>query len=262
MGVLFQRGFNAVDEEKKRQEEAKKNKGSIFRFFLTKDKEEADITFLTELPVNFYEHTIKKTVNGKERYDSIPCTGDGCVHCADGDNPSFKSAWLIIDHREVKYKDKDGKTQTVRDQLRLLVYGTKNASLLNRKSEKYGLTGREYTVVRLGTGTSTTYTFEHGDKYDLTEKEIESVLPDNVVKLYDGTMDSLYKIIETEISKLAGVKDEDSEDETEEIDESITSVDEEDKPRRTLGKKRTLNKRVEKSSKPTSIKQLMRNKRK
>ena len=50
---MFKRGFNAVNEEKQRQEEQKSRGNGLFRFFLSKDKEEADVTFLTEQPVNY-----------------------------------------------------------------------------------------------------------------------------------------------------------------------------------------------------------------
>lgn len=231
--TMFNRGFKAVNEEKERQE-SQKNNGGLFRFFLKKDKEEADITFLTEQPVNYYEHTIKTFVNGTERYNSIPCVGEGCKHCAEGNKPSFKSAWLIIDHREVSYKDQSGKTKTLQDQVRLLIYGTKIASQLDRKSERYGLTGRVYTVVRLGTGTSTSYTFEHGDKYTLTQQEIESVLPDNLKAMYDGSQESLYGIIEQQITNLVE-GDTPSKDSTP-VDEEIVSTETAPStpPRRTL----------------------------
>lgn len=258
MASMFKRGFKAVNEEKQRQEEQKNRGTGLFRFFLTKDKDEADVTFLTEQPVNYYEHTIKKFVNGKERYDSIPCIGEGCKHCADGDRPSFKSAWLIIDHREVTYTDKDNKTQTSQDNLRLLIYGTKVASQLDRKSERYGLMGRVYTIVRLGTGTSTTYTFEHGDKYSLTSQEIESVMPDYIKEQYNGTTDSLYSIIESEIEKLVG--DTTNKDKKEAVDETLVSNDQqEDKPpvRRGLPSRR----RITENSEKKSIKSLLKNKK-
>lgn len=227
MAGMFNRGFNAVNEEKQRQEEQKSRGAGIFRFFLSKDKEEAPITFLTEQPVNYYEHTLKKFVNGKERYESVPCVGEGCKHCADGDRPSFKSAWLIIDHREVKYTDKDNKTKVLQDQVRLLIYGTKIASQLDRKSDRYGLTGREYTVVRLGTGTSTSYVFEHGDKYELTTAQIKEVLPDSIKESYDGSMESLYSIIEAQLLALAGETPEGKPSTQAPVDESLVGTEEE-----------------------------------
>lgn len=261
MASMFKRGFNAVNEEKQRQEEQRNKGNGLFRFFLKKDKDEADVTFLTEQPVNFFEHTIKKYVNGKEFYESIPCVGEGCKHCADGDRPSFKSAWLIIDHREVSF-EKDGKKQTVSDQLRLLVYGTKVASQLDRKSERYGLMGRVYTIVRLGSGTSTTYTFEHGDKYTLSRKEIEEVLPDSIKDLYDGTTDSLYNIIEKQIEMLVPGANDSKDDDVKDINEDLVSVDEPEEPpvRRRGGIPRRN--RVENSEKSRSVKQLLKSKKK
>lgn len=258
MASMFKRGFKAVNEEKQRQEEQKNRGNGLFRFFLTKDKDEADVTFLTEQPVNYYEHTIKKFVNGKERYDSIPCKGEDCKHCADGDRPSFKSAWLIIDHREVTYTDKDNKKQTVQDQLRLLVYGTKVASQLDRKSERYGLMGRVYTIVRLGTGTATTYTFEHGDKYSLTQQEIESVMPDYIKEQYDGTTESLYAIIESEIEKLLGEDSPSKEGTSSAIDETVVSTDEE--PQKPVRRGLPSRRKAENSTKK-SIKSLIKNRK-
>lgn len=252
---MFKRGFNAVNEEKQRQDEQKSRGNTLFRFFLSKDRDEADITFLTEQPVNYYEHTLKKYVNGKERYESVPCIGEECKHCADGDRPSFKSAWLIIDHREVKITDQQGKTKILKDQVRLLIYGTKIASQLDRKSERYGLTGRMYTVVRLGSGTSTSYTFEHGDKYSLTTQEIEQVLPDSIKEMYDGTMESLYNIIENQLMILAGeTPDNTSSNSTSSmVDETIVSNEEPSpQPRRGLPRRN----RVE-----NSVKSILRKKR-
>lgn len=263
MASMFKRGFNAVNEEKQRQEEQRNRGNGLFRFYLKKDKDEADVTFLTEQPVNFFEHTIKKYVNGKEIYESIPCIGDGCKYCADGDRPSFKSAWLVIDHREYEYQDKDGKKQTGQDQVRLLVYGTKVASQLDRKSERYGLMGRVYTIVRLGTGTSTTYTFEHGDKYTLTRKEIEEVLPESIRDMYDGTTDSLYNVIENQIEMLVpGAKD-NKEEGNKEVNEDLVSVDDssEEPPVRRRGSIPRRN-RTENSEKPRSVKQLLKSKNK
>lgn len=254
MGLFKSRGFKDVNEEMERQEERKK--GGLFRFFLSKSKDEAEVTFLTEQPINYYEHNLKTVVNGKDRYEQIPCIGEGCKHCANGERPSFKSAWLIVDHREYTY-EKDGKEVTAKDQVRLLIYGVKQASQLDRKSERYGLVGRDYTVVRLGTGTSTTYTWEHGDKNPLTEAEIRNYLPDGIADMYDGTMESLYKIVENQIEAMAGLNNSSSSNTKEDkeadrqADEALVNIDDD---------------RTERSSKPQggskSIKKLLKNKKK
>ena len=73
---LFKRGFKALEEEKKRQSEYQKNKSGIYRMYLKEG--EANIVFLTEEPVNFYEHNVRNTRNGKEYFDSVTCLGDDC----------------------------------------------------------------------------------------------------------------------------------------------------------------------------------------
>lgn len=205
---LFKRGYKSVREEKTRQEEeAKRRQMGLFRLFLREDGEEAEIRFLTEEPINYYEHTIP---NGR-LFDNIPCIGADCPHCADDDKPRFVGAFLILDKREYEYTDRQtGKKKTAKNQLRLYVQGTKVLSQLDRLSEKYGLTTHEYTLVRTGKGKNdTSYTFERGDKVGvMTRKEIEAILPERLREQYDGSMDSLYAIIEAQINMLAGIAEE------------------------------------------------------
>lgn len=249
--AIFKRGFNSVKEEKKRQEEMVSNRG-LFRFYLKNDGDEAELTFLTEEPVNYYEHGIKKYKNGKEIYENIPCTGDkSCPHCKNGDNPSFKSAWLVIDHREFEYES-NGKKQKGSDQLRLFIYGTKVASNLDRISNKYGLENHRLTMVRLGKGTSTTYTFERGDILDIDPDDISELMSDDMKKMYDGSTESLYEILENEIMKLVPNKNVEEEDE-DDMDDSSSFVslddEEEEKP-----KSKFSNKKFSKVSKENSVK--------
>ena len=64
---MFKKGYTAVREEKQRQDENREKAGkNLWRFFLQSDGDEADVRFLTEEPVTFYEHTIKTIRNGKE----------------------------------------------------------------------------------------------------------------------------------------------------------------------------------------------------
>lgn len=223
---MFKRGFKAVTEEKKRQEENRAKGGQIWKFFIQNDGDEADITFLTDQPISYYEHNIKSFKNGKEIYDAIPCIGEGCKHCANGDKTTFKSAWLVVDHREHEY-EKDGKKQVTSDNVRLFVYGTKIASQLDRIATKYGLLNRTMTMIRMGKGTSTTYTFERGDVIALTKKDIEELLPESVRDLYQGTTDSLYTILEKQIMASAGVSD-DTDDEPVKDNTLVNAYDDED----------------------------------
>lgn len=224
---MFKKGFEANRQEKARQEKMEENRGKkLFRFFLAKDGDEADLIFLTEEPINFQEHNVKGSRNGKEVFNQFTCTGDDkCELCNDGDRPSFKGAFLVWDGRPFEYTDRNGKKQKAEGSLKLFVYGTKVISQLDRISSRYGLAGREITMVRLGSGTSTNYTFERGDKVSLTEKEITNMLPEKLREEYDGTEESLYAIIERQLEmNVKGYNGESSNDSDEE-DESYDGRD-------------------------------------
>lgn len=201
MAGLFRRGYEAVQEEKERQEKIKENSGKkLFEFFLQNDKDEADLRFLTEEPVTFQRHTVKGSRNGKETFDSYTCEGDGCPLCAEGNKSSFCGAYLVVDKRPYEYK-KDGKTIKRDKSIKLFAYGNRVLSQLDRISSKYGLTTREITMVRLGKGTDTTYTFERGDEKlkPVKSEDIEALLTDKLKESYDGTVGSLYDIVEEQL---------------------------------------------------------------
>lgn len=230
---MFKKGYSAVREEKQRQDEIREKAGkNLWRFFLTDDGEEADVRFLTEEPVTFYEHTVKGMRNGKEVYDTIVCSGDdSCSLCKGGDKPTFKGAFLIWDMRPYEYTDKDGKKQKGEGQLRLYVQGARVLSQLDRISSKYGLTNRTITIVRLGKGTSTTYTIEKGDEEGkLSRKEIENMLPEKLRESYNGTMESLYSIIEESLSaSISGSSDDDEDEDIEYANrKNLVGADDED----------------------------------
>lgn len=204
---MFKRGYNAVREEKERQErEAEKRGKALWRFYLKGDGEEATIRFLTEEPVNFYEHNIKGYRNGKEVFNNVPCCGDDCEHCDNGDNPTFKGAFLIVDYRPYEKKDENGKKKTITTgSIRLYVVGTKILSQLDRLSSRYGLTDREYTITRNGSGTSTSYLIDRSDeKTRISRDEIKNLLPEKLRDMYDGSMESLYSIIEDQLESDMG----------------------------------------------------------
>lgn len=219
--ALFKKGYEAAREEKKRQDERKEQLGKrLFRFFLSGDGAEARVRFLTEEPINFNEHTVKTYRGGKERYDNIICCGDGaCPHCEDGDKPSFKGAFLIWDYSEYETKDKNGKKKKVKGSLKLYVAGTRVLSQLDRLSNRYGLTTRDYEISRTGTGTDTSYMIERTDDVEkLTKAKITNMLPDKLRDQFDGTMDSLYAIVEEQLRMLLPDYDSDEDDEDEDDD--------------------------------------------
>lgn len=271
---IFARGYEVSREEKKRQDEARESSGKkLWNFYLKGDGDEADLRFLTEEPINFYEHNVMSKRNGKEVYNQYTCTGKNCSLCADGDRPTFKGAYLVVDRREYEYTDDKGKTKTGRDQVRLFVQGMKVISQLDRISNKYGLSCRDVTLIRLGTGTQTSYTIERGEKEKLSTDEIEELLPDKLKEEYDGTMDSLYKIVEDQL--MLNVKDSDrdtNEDEDEDDDDyedndNLVSEDDEDedeeeeRPSRTTKNKgkKGLFKKPQNSLKRTCAKSLLKN---
>lgn len=200
---LFKKGYSAVREEQQRQEENREKMGKmLWRFFLSGDGAEAQVRFLTEEPINFQEHTVKSVRGGKEHYDNVICTHDigECPLCDSGDRPQFKGAYLIYDRRPVKVKDKNGKEKTVNGQLRLYVQGARVLSQLDRLSDRYGLTNRDYIISRAGSGTSTTYMFDRCDEVGkLTKAEITNMLPEKLRDMYDGTMESLYNIVQNQL---------------------------------------------------------------
>lgn len=216
---LFKRGYEASRAEKERQDKARENMGrKLWRFFLKDDGDEADLRFLNGEPVNFYEHNIRR---GENRFEQFTCTGDNCPFCADGDKPTYKGAYLVIDRRPYEYTDKNGKKQKGRNQVRLFVQGMKVVSQLDRLHSRYGITNRDVTMVRLGRGTQTTYTIERGEEEKMTTKEIKDLLPEKLRDDFDGSQDSLMSMIEEQL--LMNTKDYDPSAEEEDEGEETTS---------------------------------------
>ena len=269
---LFNRGYEKANKEiDKIEQERKKREGRLWRLFLKRDGDEVDIRFLTEEPISFYEHTVKKG----NKFENIICTGEDCPLCED-DNPSFKGAYLVWDYTE--YTDRNKKKH--KGQLRLYVGGSRIVTQLERLSEKYGLTNRDWTVIRNGDGTATTYTFDRGDEYKLTRKEIENMLPDNYKEIYDGTAESLYTIVEKALqaelpskSKKHSDDDYDDEDYDDDYDEEYDDEeddndyvddedeDEEERPRKSSVKKTSGKPTLSKSKEKSSAKSLFSSKR-
>jgi hypothetical protein len=192
---MFNRGFNAIKVEEERREKAKElRKGRLFRFYLKDKEEDVPVIFLTEEPINFWEHTFDK---GKV---NVPCSGDDCEYCADEDKygkARFVSAWLVVDRREYSYKDQSGKEISGKDRIKLMVRGMTNAAVLEKHSAKYGLMKYEWGVTRTGKDTTTTWLFDRGEKLSLTAKQLEAImaqLPENMCNL------DPYEIVELQIT--------------------------------------------------------------
>ena len=171
--IFAKRGFSAIKEEEVRREKVKElKKGRLFRFFVPKGLKDIPVTFLTEEPINFWEHTIPQAGG---RFLTVPCIGEGCPHCETG-KPSFKSAWLVIDHTEYNYTDHAGKAVSGKDRIKLLVRGMTDAAILENKSAKFGLMKYDWTVTKVGTGTSSSMQFERGERLALTTKQLDAIM--------------------------------------------------------------------------------------
>lgn len=220
MSNIFKRGYEAVEEEKKKQDAREEARGKqLYKFFLKNDGDEADIHFLTEEPITFYEHCI---VGRGGKIENYICVGEDCSFCEDGNKPSFKGAFLVWDKRPYKYTDKNGKTKKGKGQLKLFVQGARVLSQLDRISSKYGLTNRDVTISRSGTGQNTSYVIDRGDECKYSKSEIIDMLPEKLRDKFTGKMDSLYSIVEEQLNLLIGLT-EDSEDDEDEDDEEIDS---------------------------------------
>lgn len=211
---MFKKGFKAVKEEEERRKQLKEQfQGKLWRVFFPKDAGEdyeIPVRFLTDEPICYSEHSLK--VNGK--FVNAYCEGDGCPHCAEGNKPRFVGAFLVIDRTEFSYK-KDGKTIEGKDRVKLLVRGTQDLAVLDRLNTKYGLLDRDWTIYKTGQDTSTKWNFERGDLEEMTEKEIQAILPEAL------RGKDFYEILENEI--IGNGSDEDSVDEDDEDDIDVNS---------------------------------------
>lgn len=221
----FKRGFKAVKEEEQRREQMKESmQGKLWRVFFPKDADEdyeIPVRFLTDEPVCYSEHSLKE--NGK--FINAYCEGDGCPHCANDNRPRFVGAFLVIDRTEFSYTNKEGKKVEGKDRVKLLVRGTQDLAVLDRLNSKYGLLGRDWTIYKTGKDTSTKWNFERGDLEELTDKEIQAILPD-ALKGKD-----FYDILESEITgsalKSDNKEEEDDEDDYD-VSSGVQSLDDED----------------------------------
>ena len=230
--VFRKRGFKAHKKENERREkEQEQRSNSLWRFFLKDGEEDIPVRFLTEEPVLFYEHNIKHP-DGK--FSTETCTGEDCVQCANGVKSTYRGAWLVVDGRKFKYKDKEGKEQEGKDQIRLYVRGSTDIAKLDRISRKFGLTSRPYFATKTGTGTSTSYEIDRGDAVgELSSKQLENLFaklpekfkkhadPDDMDTLYDIVEDCIFgDVIEPETSTKSR-RDEDEDEDDDDINEGV-----------------------------------------
>jgi len=257
---MFKRGYKAVEEEVERSAQAQEMAGKkLFRFYMKADPKgkpvRAEVRFLTEEPITFYEHTVQKM--GK--WNNIICIDEDCSECEKGNKPQFKGAYLVYDYRT--YIDKDGNEQE--SGLRLFVMGQRVLTQLDRISTKYGLTNRNVEIERSGTGQKTTYNIDRGDEEELTKEEIFAMIPEKLEDQYDGSTESLMVMVENQLKLQIGEISEDDDEDDEPVNKNIIGVDDDDEE---PPKKKTLfnnKKKIKENSvkKKSSIKSQIKKKK-
>jgi len=242
---MFKRGFKAIKDEEERREKVKElKKGRLFRFYLKDGEEDVPVIFLTEEPINFWEHTFDK---GKV---NVPCSGEDCEYCANEEKygkARFVSAWLVLDRREYSYKDQAGKEISGKDRIKFMVRGMTNAAVLEKHSAKYGLMKYEWTVTRTGKDTSTTWLFDRGEQVSLTKKQMEAIF----AQLPEGLKDlDPYEIVEKQIIGALELDNPVTEEISKEAEKSVMDgvqdIDDEEKdpePQKLTNKRRPLGKK-------------------
>jgi hypothetical protein len=201
---VFGRGYEQAEAERKRQEaqrEGRRNK--LWTFFLTEDNDEALVRFLTEIPINFYEHNMQVSIGGRSRWEGFTCLGEikkPCPLCENGDRAQLKGAYLVWDYREYEYTDEKGKKRKASGQVRLYIAGPTIVNQLGRISKRYGLCKQDITVSRSGAKKGVTYNFNREAAAKGPSKTmIENALPEALRELYDGSLESLNNIIEEQL---------------------------------------------------------------
>jgi len=199
---IFKVGYAVAREESKKAEARRAEFGKkIYEFFLTDDGDEAEVVFLNEEPLNCYTHNRISRRGGKEYFDTVVCSQDeDCPDCNEGERSTYKGAYLIVDLRPYEYTDDRGRKQTKEHSIKFYLPGNRIVTQLDRISTKYQLAGSVMNIVRHGKGTKTTYIVERtNEEYVFNKKELEALMTDEVKKLYDGSEDSVYSIIEQQL---------------------------------------------------------------
>lgn len=197
----FQQGYQKVEERQKEIDEAMK--GSLPSLIIKEEDENVYVSFVTSEPITFYEHFLPNL----KRSFTCPDNGDTskgtCPLCAMGNKPSFRGAYLVIDHRYEEW-ERDGKKVSRQHTLKVAKFGIRVLKALKKLDEKLkkgspvtppiagGIVEIPFEILRSGKGTDTQYAFnalqpseQHFPrKYELEKgvTEIETII-DNIKPL-------------------------------------------------------------------------------
>jgi hypothetical protein len=186
----FQQGYEKVEERDKEIKEAM-NRTFLPQLFVREDDEDVFVSFVTSNPITFYEHFIP----AQKRSYTCPDNGDSskgtCPICAMGNKPAFRGAYLVIDHRYEEFENKNKEKIKQQHTLKVAKFGIRVLKQLQKLDAKLkkgspvmapvaeGILGIPFEIVRSGSGTDTSYTFnalqpneEHFPrKYEIGEKD-------------------------------------------------------------------------------------------
>ena len=193
-GLVVGQSYKQMEKQKEiMKAEYESKKKLLGEFYLTEKDSEAEITFLTEEPIQFYGY---RAPQGKG-YMCVPVDKKDNPLDSLG-NPTYFGAYLVFDHRSYESKA-GGKTKTVDGSVRMYIVGVTVMSLLESKHKRYGLEMQKYTVERTGSGKAVSFSFEHEGDSELTIKKLKKYMPESIAEQYDGDVESLYDIIKEQL---------------------------------------------------------------
>ena len=167
-GSWFQQGYQKVEERQREIDEAMK--GSLPSLIIKEDDENVYVSFITGEPITFYEHFLPNLKRSFTCPDNNDATKGTCPLCAMGNKPSFRGAYLVIDHRFESW-ERDGQKHQRQHTLKVAKFGIRVLKSLQKLDAKLkkgtpvtppiadGLLGIPFEIIRSGKGTDTQYAF-------------------------------------------------------------------------------------------------------
>ena len=178
---------NHIQKSKEKQTAYYGGVGKYPMYLAIKPDQEAEVRFLKEEPIKFYQHRVfdSDLKNGMGGYRVLTCTRrDDCPLCVADDRPSFKVAWEVV---HLDHTDEDGNEVP---RVKLWVQGIRFAEMFQKKTKRFDITKENVILERIGGGTNTTYSIERTnedgeiqfDKDELTDLEEYFGLDDDKYK--------------------------------------------------------------------------------
>src|SRR5690606_22730000 len=158
-------------EEKQKQIDEALNSAFLPSLMIRDTDENVYISFVTAEPITYYEHFLKHLKRSFTCPDSGEATKGNCPLCAMGNKPSFRGAFLVIDHRYEEFTRQNGEQVKQQHTLKIAKFGIRVLKALQKLDAKLkkgspvqqavpnGILGIPFEVVRSGSGTDTQYTF-------------------------------------------------------------------------------------------------------